>query len=113
MAVLIRVPSKKFNDDSAALNDLHIWAFGDIPAFVASRTDAVASIPARLAEYLVDDLQLAVFRTPLNLIPEMVRSSSVVRPAGAPNDGMLAQLCGPGALGCGQGFRAARTGGLG
>jgi hypothetical protein len=23
-------------------------------------------------------------------------------------DGMLAQLCGPGALGCGQGFRAAR-----
>jgi DNA-binding transcriptional LysR family regulator len=36
-------------------------------AFVASRTDAVASIPARLAEYLVDDLQLAVFRTPLNL----------------------------------------------
>jgi DNA-binding transcriptional LysR family regulator len=36
-------------------------------AFVASRTDAVASIPARFAEYLVDDLQLAVFRTPLNL----------------------------------------------
>jgi len=26
MAVLINVPSEKFNDDSAALNDVHIWA---------------------------------------------------------------------------------------
>jgi DNA-binding transcriptional LysR family regulator len=36
-------------------------------AFVASRTDGVASIPAKLAEYVADDLALAVFRTPLNL----------------------------------------------
>ena len=36
-------------------------------AFVASRTDGVATMPAKLANYLNDDLALAVFRTPLNL----------------------------------------------
>jgi DNA-binding transcriptional LysR family regulator len=36
-------------------------------AFVASRTDAVATIPARLAKYLMDDLALTSFRTPLKL----------------------------------------------
>ena len=36
-------------------------------AFVASRTDAIASMPARLADCLVDDLALASFRTPLTL----------------------------------------------
>ncbi|TWT05942.1 LysR family transcriptional regulator [Reyranella sp. CPCC 100927] len=36
-------------------------------AFVASRTDAVASMPARLADYLMKDLDLAVFRTPIDL----------------------------------------------
>jgi DNA-binding transcriptional LysR family regulator len=36
-------------------------------AFVASRTDGVATMPAKLAHYLIDDLALAAFRTPLNL----------------------------------------------
>jgi DNA-binding transcriptional LysR family regulator len=36
-------------------------------AFVASRTDGVATMPERLAKYLVDDLPLAFFRTPLTL----------------------------------------------
>jgi DNA-binding transcriptional LysR family regulator len=36
-------------------------------AFIASRTDAVGILPALLAEYLADDLRLAVFPTPLNL----------------------------------------------
>lgn len=38
-----------------------------IAAFVANRTDSIATMPARLAEYLVDDLQLAIFPTPLTL----------------------------------------------
>jgi DNA-binding transcriptional LysR family regulator len=36
-------------------------------AIVASRTDAAATMPERLAQYLAKDLGLAVFRTPLNL----------------------------------------------
>ena len=36
-------------------------------AMVASRTDAVAVLPAKLAEYLADDLDLATFPTPLPL----------------------------------------------
>jgi DNA-binding transcriptional LysR family regulator len=36
-------------------------------AFVASRTDAVATVPARLAKYVAADLKLAVFPTPLAL----------------------------------------------
>lgn len=36
-------------------------------AFLASRTDAIGSMPAKLAEYLARDLDLAVFPTPLNL----------------------------------------------
>lgn len=36
-------------------------------AFVASRTDAVGSIPSRLAKYLADELGLAVIAPPLNL----------------------------------------------
>jgi len=36
-------------------------------AFVASRTDAIASMPARLADYLVGDLGLVAFRTPIDL----------------------------------------------
>lgn len=36
-------------------------------AVVASRTDAAATIPARLAEFLAEDFALAIFRTPLNL----------------------------------------------
>jgi DNA-binding transcriptional LysR family regulator len=36
-------------------------------AFVASRTDAVGTLPAKLAEYLADDLDLAIFPTPLTL----------------------------------------------
>ena len=36
-------------------------------AFVASRTDAVASMPARLADYLMEDLGLVAFRAPIDL----------------------------------------------
>lgn len=36
-------------------------------AFVASRTDAIASMPAQLADYLTSDLGLTAFRTPLDL----------------------------------------------
>ncbi len=36
-------------------------------AFVASRTDMVATVPARLAHYIAADLKLAIFPTPLAL----------------------------------------------
>jgi DNA-binding transcriptional LysR family regulator len=36
-------------------------------AFVASRTDAIGTLPGRLAGFLADDLKLAVFPTPLPL----------------------------------------------
>jgi DNA-binding transcriptional LysR family regulator len=36
-------------------------------AYVASRTDTVGSLPARLADHLARDLKLEVFRTPLPL----------------------------------------------
>lgn len=36
-------------------------------AFVASRTDAIGTLPGRLAEFLADDLKLAIFPTPLPL----------------------------------------------
>jgi DNA-binding transcriptional LysR family regulator len=36
-------------------------------AYVASRTDSVGNLPAKLAERLATDLQLAVFATPLSL----------------------------------------------
>jgi DNA-binding transcriptional LysR family regulator len=36
-------------------------------AYVASRTDTVGSLPARLAEHLARDLKLQAFRTPLPL----------------------------------------------
>jgi DNA-binding transcriptional LysR family regulator len=36
-------------------------------AFVASRTDAVSTIPAKLAEYLAEDCHLAIFPPPLAL----------------------------------------------
>jgi len=36
-------------------------------AMVASKTDAVGTLPARLAQYLADDLKLTPFATPLPL----------------------------------------------
>jgi DNA-binding transcriptional LysR family regulator len=38
-------------------------------AFVVSRTDSVATLPARLADFIADDLGLASFRPPLDLPP--------------------------------------------
>jgi DNA-binding transcriptional LysR family regulator len=36
-------------------------------AFIASGTDAVSTLPAKLAEYLAQNLDLAIFPTPLAL----------------------------------------------
>ena len=38
-------------------------------AFLASRTDGVATIPRKLAEFLAEDLELAMFEPPLALEP--------------------------------------------
>ena len=61
--LLEQVFAAKLDDDHVQLRLPSFVA----AAFVASRTDAAATMPARLAEFLAKDLALAIFRTPLNL----------------------------------------------
>jgi DNA-binding transcriptional LysR family regulator len=61
--MLEQVFAAKLDDDRVQLQLPSFVA----AAFVASRTDAAATMPARLAEFLADELGLAIFRTPLNL----------------------------------------------